>query len=78
MQLAINALILVVAFAVAAKQKQFQKAIYQCMKKLRLVTNSFNFGTPASERKQATLLPNDVDETWPVLHAELLTRFVTS
>jgi hypothetical protein len=77
MQLAINAIIFVLAFVVVAKPLQFRKAISQFIKKLRFVTDGFKLGTFVSELEKAALLPDDVDETRPFSHAELLTRFVT-
>jgi hypothetical protein len=77
MQIAINAVILVIAFAVATKPLQIRKAFNQFIKKLKSVMNGFKLNTPASERKEATLLPDNFSKTRPFSHLELLTRFVT-
>ncbi|KAH7239404.1 YqcI/YcgG family-domain-containing protein [Fusarium tricinctum] len=74
MQIAINAVILVIAFAVATKPLQIRKAFNQFIKKLKSVMNGFKLNTPASERKEATLLPDNFSKTRPFSHLELLTR----
>ncbi|KAJ4138417.1 hypothetical protein NW768_002248 [Fusarium equiseti] len=53
MQLAINAIILVLAFTVVAKPIQFRKAVNRLIKKLRSATNGF---------EKVAFIPNEFDE----------------
>jgi hypothetical protein len=77
MQIAVNAVMFVIVFVVVTKPMQIRKAINQFIRKLRFVTNGFKLKTPTSEREEAALLPDDVDEIRLFSHSELLTRFVT-
>jgi hypothetical protein len=70
MQLAINAIILVLAFTVVAKPIQFRKAVNRLIKKLRSATNGF---------EKVALLPNEFEEIQLLSdseNVELLTKFV--
>jgi hypothetical protein len=78
MQIAINAVIFVIAFAVITQPIEIRKAINRFIKKLRLVKNGFIIKTPTSEWEEAALLSDDVAKIRPSSHLELLTRFVTS
>lgn len=77
MQIAINAVILVIAFLVVTKPLQIRKAFNQFIKNLKFVINSFKLNTSASEREEAALLPETFSENRSSSHLELLTRFVT-
>ncbi|KIL84954.1 hypothetical protein FAVG1_11824 [Fusarium avenaceum] len=74
MQIAINAVILVIAFVVATKPLQIRKAFYQFMKNLKFVINGFELNTPGSERKEVALVPDNFSENRSSSRLELLTR----
>lgn len=76
MQLAVNTIIFVVLFALAAMPIRLQKAINRVFKQFGLVTNCL--GADFSERlpEDITACPADLNETRPTSHGELLTRFV--
>lgn len=76
MQLAINAVILAVAFTVVTRLMQFRKApLNRFIKKLRFLTNGFKLVTSTTEQV-AALRSHGVKDTRSYSHAELLTRFV--
>ncbi|KAH7148028.1 YqcI/YcgG family-domain-containing protein [Fusarium sp. MPI-SDFR-AT-0072] len=75
MQLAINAVILFIAVTAVARLIHFRKApINQFIKKLRFIMNGFKLKTLATEQKEATSLPDNVNGTRSFSQAELLTR----
>lgn len=76
MQLAINAVILAVAFAAVAKPAQFRKAINQLLKELRLITNGLTLVKYGSEQDKTPFFSEDMGQERPGASAELLTRFV--
>lgn len=74
MQLAINAVVLAVAFAAVAKPAQFRKTINQLLKELRFVTNVFPLGKYGLKQEETPFLPEDVGQERPDAPIELLTR----
>ncbi|KAF5551497.1 ycgG [Fusarium phyllophilum] len=75
MQLAINAVILLVAVTVVAKLIQYRKApINRFIKKLGFLTNGSKLGTSASKQEETTLCNDDVNENRSPSLTELLTR----
>ncbi|KAG5663579.1 hypothetical protein KAF25_001515 [Fusarium avenaceum] len=74
MIIAINAVILVIAFVVATKPLQIRKAFDQFIKNLKFVINGFELNTPGSERKEVALVPDNFSENRSSSHLELLTR----
>ncbi|RKL35174.1 hypothetical protein BFJ70_g8032 [Fusarium oxysporum] len=75
MQLAINAVILAVAFTVVTRLMQFLKApLNRFIKKLRFLTNGFKLVTSTTEQEVAALRSHGVKDTRSYSHAELLTR----
>ncbi|KAI6760430.1 hypothetical protein HG530_009290 [Fusarium avenaceum] len=74
MQIAINAVILAIAFMVAIKPLQIRKAINQFIKKIKFVVYGSKLNTSPSEREEAALLPDNYSRTRPSSHLELLTR----
>ncbi|KAF4959450.1 hypothetical protein FGADI_1671 [Fusarium gaditjirri] len=75
MQLAINAVILAVAFTVFTWLVQSRKVpINRFVKKLRFLTNGFRLGAPTTEQELVTLRNHAIHGTRPYSCAELLTR----
>ncbi|UZP43447.1 hypothetical protein NXS19_011263 [Fusarium pseudograminearum] len=70
MQLAINALLCLVAFSVLSNIMQFRRTVNQLVRKLRIVTHSFRHETIPSNSNEAALQP----ALLPALHGGLLTR----
>ncbi|KAL2204892.1 hypothetical protein CC79DRAFT_1323653 [Sarocladium strictum] len=74
MQLAINIVVLAVAFAAVTKPAQFRKVINQLLKELRFVTNGFALGKYAFEQDETAHTLGDFNQVPSEAHAELLTR----
>jgi hypothetical protein len=73
MQLAINAVLFVVAFLILFHLIQFQRTIDQLIKKLRSATKDLKLGTLPSKRDAGVF----ASELLSGSHIELLTRFVS-
>jgi len=76
MQLAINIVVLAVAFAAVAKPAQCRKVINQLLKELRFVTNGFALGKYAFEQDETAHALDDFNQVSSIAQAELFTRFV--